>query len=142
VDIPVKLPAPEDGTDEQAGPKSVIVALADWPDAAADAAAAAGVGAWDAWDAAEVVPLELHAAVLATRPTAAKDAKDSAKMRYFTGILLISTVCEKGCRSSWDPFGTRQEPDWPPIKFLPRPIRRPRGAEWGTWTHGPHPDHG
>jgi hypothetical protein len=72
VDMPVKLPAPVLGTDEQAGPKSALIAAPDPPaaDAVGDPMAedpeAAGVE--DDPEAAVDEPLELQAAVVSARP--------------------------------------------------------------------------
>jgi hypothetical protein len=74
--MPVKLPAPDLGTEEQPGPKSAVVA-------AGEEAAAAGAeeaGAEDAGvDAADEDPLELHA--VAVRAKAARP--QAASTRYF-----------------------------------------------------------
>jgi hypothetical protein len=74
VAIPVKLPAPDFGTEEQAGPKSIA--------AAAEDAALAGL-----WVAAAVDDEdEPHAAVARPRLTA---SPDRARRRYFISVLLI-----------------------------------------------------
>jgi hypothetical protein len=88
VDIPVKLPAPVLGTEEQAGPKSIVVAAAEPPaadaleDAIEEEAEAAGVE--ELPDAADEDELELHAAVLRARPA----MPVRARRRYFTVLLL------------------------------------------------------
>jgi hypothetical protein len=65
VDMPVKLPAPEDGTAEQAGPNGFDAVCADWV-GAADAADEDEDGVPDP-ELAEV-PLEPHAAAPNARP--------------------------------------------------------------------------
>jgi hypothetical protein len=84
VAIPLKLPAPDFGTAEQAGPKSMAAA----PE---DDAAAPGEAALDEAGAAEVDDEdELHAAVarprLAARPV-------TASRRYFMSVLLDGFGC-------------------------------------------------
>jgi hypothetical protein len=69
--MPVKLPAPDLGTEEQPGPKSAVVAAGE--EAAAAGAEDAGV------DAADEDPLELHA--VAVRAKAARP--QAASTRYF-----------------------------------------------------------
>jgi hypothetical protein len=67
VDIPVKLPAPDAGTDAQPGPKSVLTDAADAGAAGAEPASELmGADGEDAAPAAE--PLELHAAALMAMP--------------------------------------------------------------------------
>src|SRR5216684_9341738 len=78
VAIPLKLPAPDFGTDEQAGPKSMAAAA---PEPAAAGAEEAAVGEDDDPDAADEDPLELHAAAPMARLAA---SPDTARMRYFT----------------------------------------------------------
>jgi hypothetical protein len=70
--MPVKLPAPDFGTEEQAGPKSAAAA------AGADEAGIEDAGAEDAGADADE-PLELHA--VAVRAQAARPA--AASTRYF-----------------------------------------------------------
>jgi hypothetical protein len=83
VDIPLKLPAPEVGTAEQAGPKSVSDVLA----------CEAVTPAAGAWAAAEDEPPELHAAVPRARPAA---SAGTARTRGFT----ISPSARSGKRPS------------------------------------------
>jgi hypothetical protein len=68
----VKLPAPDLGTAEQAGPKSAVVA-ADEDEAGADDATCEG-------DGADADPLELHAAAPMARLAA---SPETARRRYF-----------------------------------------------------------
>jgi hypothetical protein len=76
VAIPPKLPAPVLGTEEQAGPKSVVVVVAD-PDCTADADEDGAAD--DEEDAAGVLELpELQAAAPRARPAA---ATETAAMR-------------------------------------------------------------
>jgi hypothetical protein len=85
--MPVKLPAPDLGTDAQPAPKSLLV-LADAPDAADEAMADEdAIGDEDVGALAAVLDAdELHAAA----PTAiAAAAPESAiRRRFFTVILL------------------------------------------------------
>jgi hypothetical protein len=95
VDMPLKLPAPDFGTDEQAGPKSMAATAA--PDPAA-AGAAADPAADDAGpdeleaepeaadEAADEEPPELQAAVPRARLMA---RPDTARRRCFISLLLI-----------------------------------------------------
>jgi hypothetical protein len=79
VAIPLKLPAPDFGTDEQAGPKSIAAAAGADEDAAALAGEDAGAAAVDDED-------EPHAAVARPRLTA---SPDRARRRYFISVLLL-----------------------------------------------------
>jgi len=83
--MPLKLPAPDFGTDEQAGPKSIAAAAPD-PAAAGAAADPPDAGADPAEAADEEDPLELHAAVPSARLTA---RPDTARRRCFMSLLLI-----------------------------------------------------
>jgi hypothetical protein len=86
--MPVKLPAPDLGTDAQPGPKSDVVEAAA-PDAGEDAIgeledgigvlAAEDAAGDDGAEAAGVLELLLQAAAPTARPAAATDA---ARMRY------------------------------------------------------------
>jgi hypothetical protein len=95
VAIPVKLPAPDLGTEAQPEPKSDVV------DAAAPDAAEAGedgIGddaADDGVEVAEVLELGelLHAAAPTARPAAATDA---ARMRY----CMVTPWMDASCYSS------------------------------------------
>jgi hypothetical protein len=78
--IPLKLPAPDFGTVEQAGPKSVMDALAGDANAVA-AGWLEAMGADEDDDAADDELPELQAAVLTARPAA---TMDSARTRWFT----------------------------------------------------------
>jgi hypothetical protein len=78
VDIPLKLPAPDFGTDVHAGPKSVVVdvepdGMSEGIDEAPeeDGAEAAAFGA--ELDVAEVLPVLLHAAAPMARPATSTD---------------------------------------------------------------------
>jgi hypothetical protein len=75
VAIPVKLPAPVLGTEEQAGPKSAVIADAPEPDGIAEADEGADEAADDGEDAAAgVLELpELQAAAPRARPAAATE---------------------------------------------------------------------
>jgi hypothetical protein len=85
VAIPLKLPAPDLGTDEQPGPKSVAAVGADVLDIGAEVeAAGADVEA----------PPELHAAAPMARLAA---SPDRASRRYFILFLL--------CRLVYSDFG-------------------------------------
>jgi hypothetical protein len=77
VAMPVKLPAPDLGTEEQPGPKSAVVDAG--ADAAAEEAGIEDAGAEEAGAAADEDPLELHA--VAVRATAA--TPQAASTRYF-----------------------------------------------------------
>jgi hypothetical protein len=96
VDIPVKLPAPVLGTEEHAGPKSVVVAAAEPPAALDDAIGEDAIeedeaaGAEDPPAAAEEDELELHAAVDRARPAA---MPLTARRRYFTGCSFEWFLC-------------------------------------------------
>jgi hypothetical protein len=79
VDMPLKLPAPDFGTDEQAGPKSMTAA------AAPDPATADEAGPGEP-EAADEEPPELQAAVPRARLTA---RPDTASRRCFISLLLI-----------------------------------------------------
>jgi hypothetical protein len=83
--MPVKLPAPVLGTEEHAGPKSVVVAAAEPPaaDALEDAIGAEeeAAGAEEPPAAADEEEDELQAAVLRARPAA---MPVTARRRYFT----------------------------------------------------------
>jgi hypothetical protein len=71
--MPVKLPAPDVGTDAQPEPKSVLTAAADPPPLLGVAAGADVMGA-DGDDAAPVAePLELHAAAPMAMPAASPE---------------------------------------------------------------------
>jgi hypothetical protein len=71
--MPVKLPAPDAGTDAQPEPKSVLTAAADPPPLLGAAAGADVMGA-DGDAAAPVVePLELHAAAPRAMPAASPE---------------------------------------------------------------------
>jgi hypothetical protein len=78
--MPVKLPAPVFGTEEQPGPKSLAAVAADEDAIGEDDALAEEAGA-DAVDEAD----DPHAAVARPRPTTAVVA---ARRRYFMVILL------------------------------------------------------
>jgi hypothetical protein len=79
VAIPLKLPAPDFGTDEQAGPKFIAAAAPE------EDAAAAGLAEEDAGAAAVDDEDEPHAAVARPRLTA---SPDRARRRYFISVLL------------------------------------------------------
>jgi hypothetical protein len=88
VAIPLKLPAPDFGTAEQAGPKFTAAAAADPP--AADAGAEAdAAGADESEPEADGDEDELHAAALRARPAA---SPDTARRRYFTVISLMMVI--------------------------------------------------
>jgi len=86
--MPLKLPAPDFGTDEQPDPKSIAAAAPDpaATGAAADPSEADDAGADPAGAADEEDPLELHAAVPSARLTA---RPDTARRRCFMSLLLI-----------------------------------------------------
>jgi hypothetical protein len=72
--MPLKLPAPDFGTDEHAGPKLVVVdvepdGMSEGIEEAPEDAAAFGAEL----DGAEVLPELPHAAALMTRPAASTD---------------------------------------------------------------------
>jgi hypothetical protein len=82
--MPLKLPAPDFGTAEQAGPKSIAAALEeDGADEAAFAGEEAGAAAVDDED-------EPHAAVPRPRPTASPDT--ARRRRYFISFSLDIAV--------------------------------------------------
>jgi hypothetical protein len=85
--MPVKLPAPLFGTDEQPGPKSLAAVAAFDEDVIGEDDALAGEAGADAVED----PDELHAAVarprLAMRPT-------EARRRYFMVFSLVDSVGE------------------------------------------------
>jgi hypothetical protein len=72
-DIPLKLPDPDVGTDEQPGPKSVMVALVGDAEAVATGWVDA-MGADEDDDAADDELPELQAAVPTARPAATTDS--------------------------------------------------------------------
>jgi hypothetical protein len=78
VAIPLKLPAPDFGTAEQAGPKFTAAAAADGADADEPGP-----------EAADGDEDELHAAALRARPAA---SPDTARRRYFTVISLMLVI--------------------------------------------------
>jgi hypothetical protein len=90
VDMPLKLPAPDFGTDEQAGPKSMTAAAAPDPAAAGAAADPDPVTADDAGpdepEAGDEEPLELQAAVPRARLTA---RPDTARRRCFISFTPL-----------------------------------------------------
>jgi hypothetical protein len=81
VAIPLKLPAPEEGTDAHPDPKSVMDALACCPEAADDDIIDFG----DDEDDAAGEPPELHAAVPTARPEASTAI---VRTRLFIAMLL------------------------------------------------------
>jgi hypothetical protein len=91
VAIPLKLPAPDFGTDAQPVPKSVLVVAAEPPDEAMaeedDAMGDEDDAAGDevAPEAAVLDPLELHAAAPIARPAARPVI---ARTRTFMSVLL------------------------------------------------------
>jgi hypothetical protein len=90
VAIPLKLPAPDFGTDEQAGPKSIAAAAPE------EDAAAAGLADEDAgfWVAAAVDDEdEPHAAVARPRLTA---SPDRARRRYFISVFSFTRFSRLG----------------------------------------------
>jgi len=91
VAIPVKLPAPDLGTAEQAGPKSIAAAAREDPLAADAEDDAAGDDEPEDAD-------ELHAATPATRLTA---SPDTARRRYFmvSSLDIGSLGSSRGLRS-------------------------------------------
>ena len=91
VDIPLKLPAPDFGTEAQAGPKSMAAAAA--ADAEDAARRARTTGAEDVEPEAAVEDAdEPHAAVPRPRLTA---RPDRARRRYFTvlSLMVIGFLC-------------------------------------------------
>jgi hypothetical protein len=92
--MPLKLPAPDFGTDEQAGPKFTAAAAADPPDPPDPADAEdAGADEPEPEAADEEDPLELHAA----SPRLATASPDTARRRYFISLLLIyGFICGHG----------------------------------------------
>jgi hypothetical protein len=87
--MPLKLPAPDFGTDEHAGPKSVMADAE--PDGMAeegDDAAAFGAEP-DVPDVPDAPPELPHAAVPRARPVTTTEA---ARMRFFTVSPLIVAV--------------------------------------------------
>jgi len=77
--MPLKLPAPDDGTAEQAGPNGFEAAWADWDGIAEEA------GAEEAGFELADEPLEPQAA---TPNAALADSAATAANLYFIGILL------------------------------------------------------
>jgi hypothetical protein len=89
--MPVKLPAPDVGTDAQPGPKSVVVAVPDPPDAEEEAIGAEDDAAGDELEPEAAVedPLELQAA----RPRLqVRASPDTARNLRFT-IFSLRDVC-------------------------------------------------
>jgi hypothetical protein len=94
--MPEKLPAPEDGTAEQAGPNGADAVCADW------------VGMAEAEDDDEdgvldpelaEVPLEPHAAAPNARP-ADRTAMAGILYLIFSGLLRTSVMEHLGCGKS------------------------------------------
>ena len=83
VAIPLKLPAPDFGTDEQPGPKSIGGGRRrpDPPRRSRGEADAAGADDSSRRPRTGTEPLELHAAAVRARPAA---SPETARRRYFT----------------------------------------------------------